>query len=106
MMNGKANAEIIPLNPPDEEGWDWTLAKLTDEARDIRAVLDEHGEMGSPDWTLALSMWSLQFTNFQMAAALTPYPAQRESFDALLAERRKAMDAILSRIERIRLRMG
>jgi hypothetical protein len=67
-MNGKANAkpeaEVIALSgrlteeEDDALTWQWMMAQLHDEAHQIRAALDEHAELGNPDWTLGLSMWS------------------------------------------------
>lgn len=63
--------KVIPLPAHEEDalGWEWMMAQLCDEAHAIRAALDEHVELGSDDWTAALSMWGLQFTGFQLAAA-------------------------------------
>jgi hypothetical protein len=99
---------VVPLRerrPTGEEDnaltWQWMMAQLHDEAHQIRAALDEHAELGNPDWTAALSLWSLQFTGMQLAAAATPDQAQRARLEALLAERKQAMNAILARIRRM-----
>lgn len=64
-------AQVIPLPARQEEDnaltWQWMMAQLHDEAHQIRAAIDEHAELGNPDWTAALSLWSLQFTGMQLA---------------------------------------
>jgi hypothetical protein len=109
--NAKRKADVVPLPrraPTKEEdnalSWQWMMAQLHDEAHQIRAALDEHAELGNPDWTAALSLWGLQFTGMQLAAAAIPDQAQRARLEALLAERKHAMNAILARIRRMRRR--
>jgi hypothetical protein len=101
-------AEVVPLprrrltkEEDDALTWQWMMAQLHDEAQQIRAALDEHAELGNPDWTAALSLWSLQFTGMQLAAAATPNQTQRAKFEAVLAERKQAMNALLARIRRM-----
>jgi hypothetical protein len=102
-------AKVVPLprrrltkEEDDALTWQWMMAQLHDEAHQIRAALDEHAELGNPDWTAALSLWSLQFSGMQLAAAATPDQAQRARLEALLAERKQAMNAIFARIRRMR----
>jgi hypothetical protein len=113
MMNGKQTAkhkaaEVISLSgrlteeEDDALPWQSMMAQLHHEAHSISAALDECAELGNPDWTAALSLWSLQFTGFQLAAAATSDEAQRAKFEAVLAERKQAMNAILARIRRVR----
>jgi hypothetical protein len=78
------------------------MAQLKDEQRDILAGLEELQAAGNPDWTATLTMWRLQFTGMQLVAAASPDPAQRAKFEAVLADRKRVMDAILARIRRMR----
>jgi hypothetical protein len=93
MMNGNGKAKHKATD--DELSWDYTVACLIDEAHQIRAALDEHVELGSADWTAALTLWSLQWQGFQLVAQGDPDPCVRARFEAALTERKRVMDALL-----------
>jgi hypothetical protein len=99
MINGNGNS--TPAQ--DELSWDHVLGCLIDEAHQIRAALEEHAELGSADWTAALTLWSLQFQGFQLVAKGDPDPCVRERFEAALAERKRVMNAILTRVRKGRV---
>jgi hypothetical protein len=88
-------------NEEDNElTWRWVMMQLMDEQRDILGVLEELRADGCPDWTAALSMWQLQFSGMQLAAAGSCDEMQRSKIKAVLAERKKAMLSILARVRR------
>lgn len=99
---GPASARKAAQIAEEEEriSFDWIAMKLIDESRDIHAALEEYRESGSDDWTVALTLWSLQWEGFQLVAVGHPDPSVRERFEAALAERRRVMDGLLARIHR------
>jgi hypothetical protein len=100
VMNGK-NALRKPRDD-DDLAQKWAVAKLHDEAQQIRTALNELDDLGNADWTAALSLWQLQWDGLRFVAGGLSDPAQRASFEAILHERKKAMDAILVRVVRMR----
>jgi hypothetical protein len=105
MGEHKSSARRVPLRnlSAEEEDaltWNWVVSRLTDEAHDIHAALDEHTELGSPDWSAALTLWSLQFQGLQLVAKGDPDPSVRKRFERALAERRRVMNAILARVRK------
>jgi hypothetical protein len=99
----------IPLRNDDEQepdfSWPWVVSRLTDEAHQIHAGIDELQELGNPDWTACVTLWSLQFQGLQLVAQGDPDPTVRAEFEHALSERKRVMDAILAKARaKLRLR--
>jgi len=95
-MNGNGNAIRKPCDE-DEMAQDWVVAKLIDEAHDILDAHNELRELGNPDGSASLNLWLIQFDGLRFAAQGIADAEQRARIEALLAERRRAMKAILAR---------
>jgi hypothetical protein len=89
----------LSVEEDDALSWDWVVSQLIDESRQIRCALDELQEMGNPDWTASLTLWSLQFQGLRLVAEGDPDPSVRDRFERALAERKRVMDAIRGKMQ-------
>jgi hypothetical protein len=83
----------LSVEEDDALTWDFVVSRLMDEAQQIRAGLDELQELGNPDWTACVTLWSLQFQGLHLVAQGESDPTVRARFEAALAERQRVMDA-------------
>jgi hypothetical protein len=102
-MNSNTKRKALSIEEDDALTWNWVVAQLTDEAHDIRAALEEIQELGDPlDWTAVVNLWSLQFQGLELVARADSDAGVRARLQAALKERRRVMNAILTRVRKSR----
>lgn len=101
--HGPASPRKVAILAEEEEkiSFEWIVMKLIDESHGLRAGLDEIAALPGPvDLSAVLNLWSLQFTGLEVVALGHSDAAVRARVQAALAERRKAMNAILERVRK------